>query len=77
MAGIGFELRKLLQKETLVSMIRAYVYAGVISSGPWVLSIVGMVLIGFFSFSVVSPNLLITHPSKVEVSRGGEMRAAM
>ncbi len=60
MAGIGFELRKLLQKETLIGMIRAYVYAGVISSGPWVLSIVGMVLIGFFSFSVVSPNLLIT-----------------
>lgn len=60
MAGIGFELRKLLQRETLLGMIRAYVYAGVISSGPWVLSILGMVLIGFFSFSVVSPNYLIT-----------------
>lgn len=60
MAGIGFELRKLLQKETLLGMIRAYMYAGVISSGPWVLSIVGMVMIGFFSFSVVSPNMLIT-----------------
>ena len=34
MAGIGFELRKLLRKDTLLGLIRAYAYAGVISSGP-------------------------------------------
>jgi uncharacterized membrane protein len=60
MAGIGFELRKLLQKDNLLSLIKAYVYAGVISSGPWVLSIIGMVMIGFFSATVVSPTSLIT-----------------
>lgn len=60
MAGIGFELRKLLQRDSLLSLLRAYVYAGVISSGPWVLSIIGMVMIGFFSFAIVSPNYLIT-----------------
>jgi uncharacterized membrane protein len=60
MAGIGFELRKLLQRDSLLSLLRAYGYAGVISSGPWVLSIVGMLAIGFLSFSVVVPNLLVT-----------------
>jgi len=60
MAGIGFELRKLLQKDNLLSLLKAYVYAGVISSGPWVLSIIGMVMIGFFSATVVSPTSLIT-----------------
>lgn len=60
MAGIGFELRKLLQRDSLLSLMRAYGYAGVISSGPWVLSIIGMLLIGFLSVTVVVPNLLIT-----------------
>ena len=60
MAGIGFELRKLLQRDTLLSLVRAYAYAGVISSGPWVLSIIGMLIIGLLSFSVVTPDLLIT-----------------
>jgi polysaccharide biosynthesis protein PelG len=60
MAGIGFELRKLLQRDSLLSLLRAYGYAGVISSGPWVLSIIGMLLIGFLSVSVVVPDMLIT-----------------
>jgi uncharacterized membrane protein len=60
MAGIGFELRRLLQRDSLLALVRAYAYAGVISSGPWVLSIIGMLLIGFLSFSVVEPDLLVT-----------------
>ena len=44
MAGIGFELRKLLRKRTYTGMLQAYAYAGIISSGPWVLSIVGILL---------------------------------
>lgn len=60
MAGIGFELRKLLKRDTLLGLIQAYAYAGVISSGPWVLSIVGMLMIGIFSFAIVVPDLLIT-----------------
>ncbi|HYF60232.1 MAG TPA: exopolysaccharide Pel transporter PelG [Burkholderiaceae bacterium] len=51
MAGIGFELRKLLQRDSLLSMLRAYAYAGVVSSGPWVLSIVGMLAVGFLAVS--------------------------
>lgn len=60
MAGIGFELRRLLRKNTLVGLIEAYAYAGVIGSGPWVFSIVAILLIGIFSASVVAPNHLVT-----------------
>ena len=60
MAGIGFELRKLLRKDTLLGLIRAYAYAGVISSGPWVLSIIGILIIGIFSLGVVVPDLAVT-----------------
>jgi uncharacterized membrane protein len=35
MAGIGFELRRLLRKNTLLGLVEAYAYAGVIGSGPW------------------------------------------
>lgn len=60
MAGIGFELRKLLRKDTLLGLIQAYAYAGVIGSGPWVLSIVGILIVGFLSHAVVVPNILVT-----------------
>ena len=60
MAGIGFELRRLLRKNTLVGLIEAYAYAGIIGSGPWVFSIVGILLIGIFSASVVVPDILVT-----------------
>jgi polysaccharide biosynthesis protein PelG len=49
MAGIGFELRKLLAHGSLLSQLQAYAFAGVISSGPWVLSILGVLLIGLLS----------------------------
>ena len=42
MAGIGFELRRILVKDSYTSTLRAYIYAGLISSGPWVLSIIGL-----------------------------------
>lgn len=60
MAGIGFELRKLLAKRSLLGTLQAYAYAGLIGSGPMVLSIIGMVLIGVLSFGVVIPHALIT-----------------
>ena len=60
MAGIGFELRRLLRKDTLLGLIRAYAYAGVISSGPWVLSIIGILIIGIFSLGMVVPDASVT-----------------
>lgn len=60
MAGIGFELRRLLRKNTLIGLVEAYAYAGIIGSGPWVFSIVGILLVGLFSASVVVPSFLVT-----------------
>ncbi|WP_296223569.1 exopolysaccharide Pel transporter PelG [Ralstonia sp. UBA689] len=60
MAGIGFELRKMLKRDSLLGLLRAYTYAGIISSGPWILSIVGILLIGILSLPFVIPSSLIT-----------------
>lgn len=60
MAGIGFELRKLLKKQSYSGLLQAYVYAGIISSGPWILSIIGILLIGILSLGMVVPQFLIT-----------------
>jgi len=59
MAGIGFELRKILKRDSLLAMLQAYGYAAVISSGPWVLSILGILIIGVLSYAVVVPSTLI------------------
>lgn len=60
MAGIGFELRKLLKKQTYSGLLQAYAFAGLISSGPWVLSIIGIMLIGVFSLGVIAPKQAIS-----------------
>lgn len=59
MAGIGFELRRILVKDTYAATLRAYVYAGLISSGPWVLSIISVMLIGIISIGIVLPQLKV------------------
>ena len=60
MAGIGFELRKLLRTESYLGLLRAYTYASIISSGPWVFSIIGLIAVGVLSLGVVTPDTLIT-----------------
>ncbi|MGC9129213.1 MAG: exopolysaccharide Pel transporter PelG, partial [Acidithiobacillus sp.] len=49
MAGIGFELRRILQRKSYLAMAEAYGYAGLVSSGPWLLSIFGILLLGFLA----------------------------
>lgn len=61
MAGIGFELRRLSRGETYTDMVRAYAYAGVVSSGPWVLSIFAILVLGLLSSGIVIPPVLITN----------------
>jgi len=51
MAGIGFELRKYLDDDTFTGTVKAYGFAGLISAGPWVLSILGVMLIGLVALS--------------------------
>ena len=59
MAGIGFELKKLLKRDSFFSILQTYAYAGIISSGPWVLSIVAVLVIGIISIPVVIPRFLV------------------
>ena len=51
MAGIGFELRKYLNDDSFSGTLKAYGFAGLISAGPWVLSILGVMLIGIVALS--------------------------
>src|SRR5687767_8615886 len=46
MAGIGFELGKILAKPGYANLFRAYGYAALIGSGPWVFSILSLALLG-------------------------------
>ncbi len=52
MAGIGFELRRILRRDSFLNLLQAYGLAGIISSGPWVLSVLGVMLIGIISVSL-------------------------
>lgn len=78
MAGIGFELRKLLRKDTFLGLIQAYGYAGLISSGPWVLSILGVMAVGMLSLAlktqaeeVISFLVSITYLTAFSLITGG------
>lgn len=48
MAGIGFELRRILQSNTYLGSLKAYAYAALISSGPWLMSIVCLAILGLY-----------------------------
>jgi uncharacterized membrane protein len=45
MAGIGFSLRKILSRESLSRTAAAYTVSGIISGGPWLIAIVGLVVL--------------------------------
>ncbi len=49
MAGIGFEIRKILKKKTLFSLMESYSYAGIVSSGPWLISMVSIFISGYLA----------------------------
>ena len=52
MAGIGFELKKILKKGTLSSILETYSISAVLSSGPWVISMIVIMLVGFVSVAI-------------------------
>jgi uncharacterized membrane protein len=45
-AGIGFELRRLMRQDSLTNIARSYGYAGLVGSGPWVSSVGAMLMVG-------------------------------
>jgi len=46
MAGIGFELSKILREKTLTSILKAYGYSMAIAAGPWMISIISILVVG-------------------------------
>lgn len=60
MAGIGFEIRNLLRKESFTGFFRAYAYAGIIASGPWILSFAGILIVHLAGRRLGIPTYLIT-----------------
>ncbi len=48
MAGIGFELRRLQRHDTFLGTLKAYSASGLITSGPWIISIISIAALGVF-----------------------------
>ncbi len=57
MAGIGFELRRMIDtRRGLISRVRGYACAGLISSGPWLVTIFTLgILSGFAPYLTTAP----------------------
>ncbi len=53
MAGIGFELQKLLQRGTLAATIQAFLYGAMVASGPMILTVITVSIIGWLSRSLL------------------------
>ncbi|CCO24109.1 exopolysaccharide Pel transporter PelG [Maridesulfovibrio hydrothermalis] len=51
MAGIGFELRKMLRGDSYLAEMSAYLYAAMVSSGPWLMSVLCLAVLGLYSYS--------------------------
>lgn len=51
MAGIGFELRKVLKADRLLSLAKVYGYSAILSSGSWVISILAIAILGIMNIS--------------------------
>jgi len=46
MAGIGFQLKRTLEEKTITAMFKTFGYSAVLSSGPWVISMIIILGIG-------------------------------
>ena len=49
MAGIGIQLQRMLRKNTLAGAAQAYTMAGLVGSGPWLMSIVAILAISLMA----------------------------
>lgn len=67
MAGVGFSLKKLRDDDSYTGLIRMYGAAGIISSGPWLLSILTLLFIGIIGRQLV-PNTVALQRFQVSVT---------
>jgi uncharacterized membrane protein len=58
MAGIGFELRKLLRQDDLLGIVRGYGHSALTATGPWLLTIVMLGAIVFLGSPYAPPRVL-------------------
>ena len=49
MAGIGFELKKILKEDSIFSIMKVYGYSAMLSAGPWIISMVTIIAIGLIN----------------------------
>lgn len=54
MAGIGFELRKILKEDSLLSLLKVYGYSAVLSSGSWIISILSIIFVGIVNIKLTN-----------------------
>jgi len=47
MAGIGFQLRRFTQEGTLKGFLKGYYNAALVAAGPWVLTVISLITIGY------------------------------
>jgi polysaccharide biosynthesis protein PelG len=55
MAGIGFELRKILKSELIINRIKGFAYATVVSVGPMIISVLMILAIGQYMKQIQVP----------------------
>jgi uncharacterized membrane protein len=60
MAGIGFELRRLTQKDDLLGVVQGYGYAALATSGPWIFTILALSAIVALGMPATTPQELST-----------------
>ncbi len=60
MAGIAFNIRKLLHKRDLSSAVSAFFYSGIISSGPWLFAVFALGVIASLGKTISDPQLVNT-----------------
>ncbi len=58
MAGVGFELQKLVRKGTLLSTIRAFLYGSILAAGPVILTVLSVGIIGWISYGLLHQGVL-------------------
>jgi uncharacterized membrane protein len=56
MAGIGFELRRLTARRDYTGQLQAYASAAVVSAGPWIISIVSLMIATWLLDSLLRPD---------------------
>ena len=71
MAGIGFELKQILKEKSLTSVLKTFGYSAILSSGPWVISMIIILAIGLsniYLFQNGEPNDIMLKASVTYVS---------